>query len=209
MSKRTIRRILAWLLTTPFYPDLSENAQIFARSRDGLMERSEFSAHRVLVLGTKSHAMLLLRSILGTVGVGRVVHVEHPHRALELLGMEHFSAVFCDPAAEAGEQSFVAAARRNEAMLNPMIPIFVLRESARRRDVEVARDAGVTDMLTTPISPRTVITKLKTATRAPRPFIAGAEFFGPDRRARARPAYYGSDRRTRAPKKSKVDFTPV
>jgi two-component system chemotaxis response regulator CheY len=174
------------------------------------MDRSEFSAHRILVLGAKSHAVMLLRSILGTVGVGRVVHIEHPRRALELLGLEQFSAVFCDLAAERTDaQSFVVAARRNEAMLNPMIPIFVLRENARRRDVEQARDAGVTDVLTTPISPKTVITKLKTATQAPRPFIAGAEFFGPDRRARARPAYYGSDRRMRAPKKAKIDFTSV
>ena len=80
------------------------------------MERSEFSAHRVLVLGAKSHAIMLLRSILGTVGVGKVAHVEHPRRALELLGMEHFSAVFYDPAIEAaGEQPFMMAARRGEA----------------------------------------------------------------------------------------------
>ncbi len=174
-----------------------------------MVERSEFSAHRVLVLGSKTYGVMLLRSVLGIAGVGKVVHVEHSRRALELLGMEHFTAVFCDLAAERAGQSFVAAARRNEAMLNPMIPIFVLRENARRRDVEQARDAGVTDVLTTPISPKTVITKLKTATQAPRPFIAGTEFFGPDRRARARPAYYGSDRRKRAPKKTKIDFTSV
>ena len=171
------------------------------------MERSEFSTHRVLVLGTKSHAVMLLRSILGSTGVGRVVHVEHSRRALELLAIEHFDAVFCDASLKReDEQPFVVAARRNEGMRNPMIPIFVLQEGARRRDVEMARDAGVTDVLTTPISPKTVITKLKTATRAPRPFIASTDFFGPDRRGRVRPAYYGTDRRKRAPKKTKVEF---
>jgi two-component system chemotaxis response regulator CheY len=175
-----------------------------------MVERSEFSAHRVLVLGSKTYGVMLLRSVLGIVGVGKVVHVEHPRRALELLTMEHFSAVFCDHAADAtGERPFVVAARRSEIMLNPMIPIFVLQEHARRRDVEKARDIGVTDVLTTPISPRTVITKLRAATQTPRPFIAGTEFFGPDRRAGMRPAYYGSDRRKRAPKKTKIDSTPV
>jgi two-component system, chemotaxis family, chemotaxis protein CheY len=174
------------------------------------MERSEFSAHRVLVLGAKSHAIMLLRSILGNVGVGKVVHVEHPRRALELLGMEHLSAVFYDPAIEpAGEPPFMMAARRGKAMLNPMIPIFVLQERPRRLDVEKARDAGATDVLTTPMSPRTVMTKLRAATQSPRAFIAGADFFGPDRRAMLRPNYYGSDRRRRAPKKTRVDFTPV
>lgn len=174
------------------------------------MERSEFSAHRVLVLGAKTHAVMLLRSILNTIGVGKVVHVEHSRRALELLGMEHFSAVFCEHVpAKTGEQPFVLAARRHEAMLNPMIALFVLKESARRRDVEKARDAGVTDVLTTPISPRTIMIKLRAAAQNPRPFIVGADFFGPDRRARMRPTYYGSDRRKRVPKKTWVEFTPI
>jgi two-component system, chemotaxis family, chemotaxis protein CheY len=174
------------------------------------MERSEFSAHRVLVLGAKSHAILLLRSILGNVGVGKAVHVEHPTRALDLLRMEHLNAIFFDPAVEIdGQKPFMMAARRDKGMLNPMVPIFVLQEHARRLDVEKARDAGATDVLTTPISPRTVMTKLRAASLSPRAFIAGAEFFGPDRRAPIRPNYYGSDRRRRAPKKARVDFTAV
>jgi len=174
------------------------------------MERTDFLAHRVLVLGAKTHSLLLLRSVLGIAGIGRVVHVEHSRRALELLGLEHFTAVFCDHGAEPiGQRSFVVAARRGESLLNPTIPIFVFKESARRRDVEKARDAGVTDVLTPPISPKTIITKLKAAIQAPRPFIVATEFFGPDRRAKSRVAYYGSDRRQRAPRKTKADFTAV
>ena len=174
------------------------------------MERSDFSAHRILVLGAKTHSLMLLRSVLGIIGVGRIVHVENARRALELLSVEHFSAVFCDHALEPdGGASFVVQARRGETMLNPMIPLFMFKDNARRRDVEKARDAGVTDVITTPISPKTLTTKLKTATQSPRPFIVGHDFFGPDRRAKARPAYYGSDRRKRAPKKAKIDFTMI
>ena len=124
--------------------------------------------------------------------------------------MEHFSVVFCDhKVAAADEKPFVAAARRGDAMLNPMVPIFMLQERARRRDVEKARDTGVNDVLTTPISPKILLEKLRAATQTPRPFIVAAEFFGPDRRAKARPTYFGSDRRNRAPKKMKVDFTSI
>jgi hypothetical protein len=59
------------------------------------------------------------------------------------------------------------------------------------------------------MSPRTLSTKLRAATQSPRPFIIASEFFGPDRRATLRPAYYGSERRKRAPKKTKFDFTTV
>lgn len=175
----------------------------------GFMERSEFAAHRVLILGPKTHGIMLLRSVLGIIGMGRIVHVEHAHRALELLGMEHFSAVFCSPEDPSGERSFIVLARRGEAMLNPMVPIFLLQEGARRRDVEKARDMGATDVLTTPMSPRTLSSKLRAAAQSPRPFIIASEFFGPDRRAKLRPAYYGSERRKRAPKKTKFDFTAI
>ncbi len=174
------------------------------------MERTDFSDHRILVVGPKTHALQLLRSVMNIAGVGKVVHVEETYRALELLAMEHFHAVFFnDKAAQTDEKPFVVAARRDEAMLNPMLPIFVLQERARRRDVEEARDSGVTDVLTMPISPKTLVTKLQVATHSPRPFIVATEFFGPDRRAKARPAFHGSERRTRIAKKAKVDFTAI
>lgn len=65
------------------------------------------------------------------------------------------------------------------------------------------------DVLTTPISPKTIMTKLQGALTAPRPFIVANEFFGPDRRAKARAPFHGSDRRTRVAKKAKVDFTHI
>lgn len=174
------------------------------------MDKTDFSSHRVLLLGAKTHSLLLLRSLLGLAGVGAVVHVEESRRAIELLGLEHFHAVFCETgAAEIDGKPFLVAARRLDSMLNPIIPIFVLQERARKRDVEKARDIGVTDVLTMPMSPKTIITKLKAATQAPRPFIIASEFFGPDRRAKTRAAFNGSDRRKRAAKKTKVAFAHV
>jgi two-component system chemotaxis response regulator CheY len=174
------------------------------------MQRTDFSQHRVLLVGAKTHPLRLMRSVMGIAEVGKVIHVEEGRRALELLSMEHFSAVFCDDRLEkVGDKPFVLAARRHDAMLNPMIPIFVFRERARRRDVEAARDYGVTDVLTIPISPKTLVTKLQLATHSPRAFIVATEFFGPDRRTKARPSFFGSDRRKRIAKKAKMDLTHI
>jgi two-component system chemotaxis response regulator CheY len=174
------------------------------------MERQDFSGLRVLVVGAKTPSIQLLRSVLGIAGVGKIAHVENSRRALELLSMEHFNAVFCDQKAEpSDDKPFIVAARRDKSMLNPMVPIFMMQERARRRDVEAARDTGVTDVLTMPMSPKTLTTKLRVATHAPRPFIVAADFLGPDRRAKARPTYFGADRRKRAAKKAKVDFTLI
>ena len=95
------------------------------------MDRVDFSQHRVLVVGPKTHALQLLRSVMTIAGVGKVVHVEDPRRALELLAMEHFHAVFYDDKADVvAEKPFVVAARRDETVLNPMLPIFVFQERA-------------------------------------------------------------------------------
>lgn len=171
------------------------------------MEQSSLAVHRVLIVGGKTHATLLLRSVLGIAGLTRVTQIDDSRLALEALSVEHFSAVFVGADAQAvDDRSFAVAARRQDGMLNPMIPIFALRERARRRDVEAARDEGVTDVLTVPLSPRTLTSKLKAAFDAPRAFIVSREFFGPDRRAGVRPAWFGQDRRTRSAKKAKMDL---
>ncbi len=82
------------------------------------MDRADFSSHRVLVLGGKTHTIGILRSILGIAGVTQIIHVEETRRALELLSMEHFTAVFCDQLAEGVcGMSFPVAARRSNGML--------------------------------------------------------------------------------------------
>jgi len=174
------------------------------------MERTDFSEHRILLLGAKTHALGLLRSLLGDAGISKILQVEDARRALELLSTKCFSSVFFDPKVDkAGEKPFTVAARRNASVLFPMIPIFVLHVRARRRDVEKARDTGVTDVLTTPISPKTLVAKLRAATQTPRPFIVAPDYFGPDRRTKVRTACYGVDRRKRVAKKTKVDFTLI
>ena len=172
------------------------------------MEHTEFNAHRVLVLGPKNHAIQVLRSVLVIIGVNKVVHIEDASSALELLTMEHFHAVICVLEGDA-QAEFVIAARRRSAMLNPTIAIFTLQSQARRRHIEKARDSGVTDVLTTPVSPKTVAGKLRAAMKNPRPFIVAQEFFGPDRRAKTRPAYLGNDRRKKAPKRMRFDLTSL
>jgi two-component system chemotaxis response regulator CheY len=170
------------------------------------MERANLASARVLLVGEKNHTLALLRSVLNIAGVMNITHAEDSERAVYLLRMENFSAVFCDQqAAPIEAMPFPLAARRLTGMHNPMLPIFVLKERAHRQDVEKARDIGATDFVTVPISPKTVINKLQAAITAPRPFIVAPEFFGPDRRAQRVP-FHGTERRKRVAKKTKIDL---
>jgi CheY-like chemotaxis protein len=174
------------------------------------MERTEISRHHILIVGAKNHSLLLLRSVLGIAGIDKITHLETARAAIAVLAQEPFSAVFCDWDVEMVDgMGFAIAARRNHGMLNPMIPIFAVQERARRRDVVAARDEGVTDVITLPVSPRTLTRKLTAATNTPRPFIVATDFFGPDRRARASTAFAGRERRVRVARKTRVDFNLV
>jgi PleD family two-component response regulator len=173
------------------------------------MKRADFADLRVLLVGPKTHSLSLLRSVLAVAGITRVVQVEGTGRALDLLRMEPFGVVFHGEAQKGDETPFTLAVRRAPAMPNPMIPIFLVGERVRRRDVEKARDLGATDVLTLPISTRTVVTKLTAALNAPRAFIVAPDFFGPDRRAKSREGFTGRERRVRAPRKTRVDFTLI
>jgi PleD family two-component response regulator len=171
----------------------------------GIMERADFAALRILLVSEKNHAAQTLRAVLTLAGITRITGVEDPLRAAELLTMDPYEAVFCaENCAPVKGLSFPMAVRRLPHILDPLMPVFVFQERARRRAVEAARDTGATGFLTCPVSPRTVMTKLRTALTAPRPFIKAPDYFGPDRRARQRPAWSGEERRVRLPRKIKV-----
>ena len=169
------------------------------------MEKSEFAQLRIMLVSGKTHGAQTLRSVLSLAGVTRITFVENPHKALDLLIMEDFDAVYADD--DCGlidDMTFAMAVRRRPGVRYPMMPVFVFQEQARRSDVEEARDMGASDFLTCPISPKTIMTKLEAALLNPRPFIKAPAFFGPDRRAKARPVWTGEERRSRVARKVQV-----
>jgi PleD family two-component response regulator len=159
---------------------------------------------RVLVVGGTTHAMRVLRTVLSLIGVTDTDYAPTSAMALKYLRTRYFDAVFCDQTAEDVDgTAFARAARRTPGLMNPMVPLFVTSSGPRRRDVERARDEGANDVLVRPVSPTTIRRKLLLALARPRPFIASAEFFGPDRRGKARCAWHGRERRVRQPRKVK------
>jgi len=159
----------------------------------------------ILVVGGKAAAAQVLRTAFGLIGITRITVIAESARAIEQLRTQSFSAIFCDASAEPYHgMPFSLAARRTDGIVNPMTPLFMITHSARQRLVEQARDTGVTDVLTQPVSAATISRKLAVAMAAPRPFIAASTFFGPDRRTRRQNTWKGDDRRTRVAKKTKV-----
>ncbi len=167
----------------------------------------DFSALRLLIVGGGTHATRTLRMILGIAGIRDVTTASDSAAAIELLRTQKFSAIFFDEHTEPVKHvPFSRAARHSAGILNPMIPIFVVSASPRRKLVEAERDRGVSDVIARPMSAATVLRKLQLAFENPRSFIKAGEFFGPDRRGEKRAPFDGQDRRARAARKVKVSL---
>jgi CheY-like chemotaxis protein len=170
-----------------------------------VMDRADLRNLQVLIVGGKPHAVTVLRTAFGIIGVNDVSAIADCEHAIQFLRNATVDAAFCDETAGAVDGvPFPLAARRAEGVLNPMLPIFLVCSSPVRRQIESARDDGVTDVLVRPVSAATIIRKLRIAVIAPRPFILAGDFFGPDRRGNGRAPFVGQDRRTRMPKKLNV-----
>lgn len=74
------------------------------------------------------------------------------------------------------------------------LPIIMVTAHTDRPHVERARDAGVTEVVTKPISPQTLLSRLASAIDHPRSFVVSNRYCGPDRRRQDK-KYSGSDRR--------------
>ena len=74
------------------------------------------------------------------------------------------------------------------------LPFIMVSAYSTLEWVTQARDAGVTEFLTKPVSVRTIVARLSSVIEKPRAFVKTGQYFGPDRRRRAVP-YNGTYRR--------------
>lgn len=86
--------------------------------------------------------------------------------------------------------------RQSSDSPNPYLPVIMLSGRADLAAVKDARDAGVTEFVSKPISAAKLLSRIEAVILRPRPFTRTAGFFGPCRRRGARSRYSGPDRRT-------------
>lgn len=162
------------------------------------MEPSQFNAAdiRVLVVDDQSNMRRLLRSMLSNVGFRDVHEVPGGDACLEAVQALKPDVITLDwlmPGVDGLEVTRII--RRNEDIVTAQIPIIMVSGQSKRTDVIQARDAGVTEYLIKPFSPKALFDRIRHAIDAPRRFISAANYIGPDRRRFVHPNYEGEERR--------------
>lgn len=159
------------------------------------MIRIEFSRLRFLVVDDNAHMRHIVRALLHGFGARDVFEAENGAAALDEFNHHAPDIIILDwvmPIFDGLE--FTQMIRQPEANANPYVPIIMLSGHAEKKRVIAARDAGITEFLTKPISANALYERILNIVVNPRPFIKTRSYFGPDRRRHQTP-FTGPDRR--------------
>lgn len=151
---------------------------------------------KFLIVDDDANMRRLIWNILDSLGVKEAEttgSVEHGYAKLFEFAAD---IVICDLRMEPHDGiEFVRRVRTNDDSPNIYLPIIILTGHAELEAVRKARDAGVNEFLTKPVSPQKLYEKIQSIIENPRAYIRTKDYFGPCRRRRQDPQYKGPERR--------------
>ena len=153
---------------------------------------------RVLVVEKQLFMRRLLGDVLNQLGISRVVKVSSIDQAAAVFNQNQVDLIFLDWAPDMDALGFLAQVRNTNSSRDPFVPVIVVTAYSEYVHVCKARDAGMTEYLTKPISAKGLYARIKSIIERNRDFVFTDNFFGPDRR-RKRMAPDGQERRNFTP----------
>lgn len=160
------------------------------------MDAYDFSRLTVLVVDDNCHMRQLVRKILYAFGCRTIHDAADGTQAIAMLQSHQIDILVADWMMKPMDGiELTKIIRKGDAVPNPYVPIIMLTGHTTMQNILVAREAGVTEYLAKPLTPRSLLTRLQTVIGNPRPFVRTAQFFGPDRRRKDSSFYTGPERR--------------
>ncbi|HEX3366220.1 response regulator [Phenylobacterium sp.] len=151
---------------------------------------------KILIVDDNHHMRVLLSEILKAIGVRHIFEASDGAQGLQLMKNQLIDIIMTDLSMQPLDGiDFVRLLRRSPDSPNQMCPVIMITGHATIARVQEARNAGVNEFLAKPLNARGVIERISQVVEHPRPFVKTADYFGPDRRRRADPAFKGPYRR--------------
>jgi len=146
---------------------------------------------KVLIVDDQDFLRSLVRHILGVLGCKHISEASTVEAAWEMMFIDKPDLVILDWEIDWGEGidgiELAKMIRQSDNSPDKYLPIIMLTAHSERDRITTARDAGVTEFVTKPISAITLLSRLNEVILYPRKFIRTKEFFGPDRRRKKIP----------------------
>lgn len=154
-------------------------------------------AVRVLIVDDNQHMRAILLAVLGALNVREYRETRDGTEALDAMRKWPVDLAIVDfQMLPMDGVEFTRVVRQAPDSVNPYLPIIMMTGHAEQSRVHEARDAGVTEFLVKPLTPKAVIDRINAVIYRPRPFVRTEDYFGPDRRRKAQPGYAGPWRRS-------------
>ena len=138
----------------------------------------------------------LLTAILRAIGVGDTFDASDGAEALQILRNHPIDIIMTDLQMQPVDGlDFVRLLRNSADSPCPMAPVIMITGHSTLRRVAEARDVGVTEFLSKPVTARGVLQRINLVVEHPRQFVRTEDYFGPDRRRRRDPVAAMAKRR--------------
>ena len=152
-----------------------------------------FKKLTILVVDDSAYMRHLLMTLLQALGVKEVLLAINGDEALSIVQTKEPDLIITDAAMMPMDGfSFASKLRSIRGHALGMVPIIMV--SGHTDIASVARDIGISEFLSKPISARGLYERLIQVLDRPRQFVETPTYRGPDRRRRERP-FEGEDRR--------------
>lgn len=156
----------------------------------------ELAAVHILIVDDNHHMRDMATAVLKAAGLKHLHHAADGRTGLKALGSLPIDIAIVDFSMGLIDGlEFTRLVRTSPQSANPYLPIIMMTGHSALQQVHRARDAGVTEFVSKPISPKTLLGRVNAVICNPRRFIKSETFCGPDRRRSARGTFKGPERR--------------
>ena len=164
------------------------------------MNQKPIQEMNVLLVEDDRHMRMLIRNVVFGLGVKDVVEASDGSAALEELKVSRADLVLCDMKMEPmGGLEFVKRLRSDPGNPYRLVPVIMITAYADLESVADARDAGVSDFMSKPISADALEKRIQRVFKDPRHFVEAPDFVGPDRRRSKKKDEFGGENRRKTP----------
>jgi two-component system chemotaxis response regulator CheY len=174
-----------------YAPTLSTHTTPHRKAHDRLSDVN------ILVQDADVEMANLVKSILKNLGFGAVYHARDGEAGINILRQKNIDLIITDWDMKPVDGiDFINYIRTSSESPNKTIPIIMLTGKTQKDQVEVARDAGMTEFVVKPFSVQTLCNRIILVVEHPRNFILAPNYNGPDRRRRTQASTTPQERRT-------------
>ena len=171
------------------------------------MANLDLSSIRALVVDDNVYMRKIVRTLLVGLGIRTIDEAEDGAVALDKFTSHDPDIIITDwvmPILDGIELTRLI--RNPKSKYNCYVPIIMLTGHSEKWRIIEARDAGVTEFLSKPVSAKSLYLRIASCIANPRPFVNKKGYFGPDRRRFKFPNFSGKERRAG---NAGEDFTKV